>query len=60
MIEQDGKTYAESLEEYYAVCGNTEIKDNAQTAVDNNIDMATRLGLSDDEYKALNQPIRVY
>lgn len=60
MIERDGKTYAESLEEYYATCGESELKENAQQVIDQNIDLASRLGLSDKEYDALKQPIRVY
>jgi hypothetical protein len=60
MIKHDNKEYAESLEEYYALCGNNELKENAQQALDNNVDLASRLGLSDEEYDALKQPIRVY
>ena len=56
----DDETYAESLEEYYATCGNPELKANAQNLVDQNIDTASRLGLSDEEYEKLTQHIRVY
>jgi len=60
MIERDGKTYAESLEEYYALCGDAEHKGGAQQIVNQNIDFTARYGLSDKEYEALKQPRRVY
>jgi hypothetical protein len=60
MITRNGCHYAESLEEYYAICGDAEHKPLAQHMVEQNIDMSVRLGLTDKEYEALKRPIRIY
>jgi hypothetical protein len=59
-IVKDDSNYAESIIEYYAMCGTPELKEAAKEIVDSNIDLVARYGLSDEEYAKLTQPIRVY
>jgi hypothetical protein len=56
----DGTNYAESLEEYYSICGDKEHKPGAQQIMSQNIDLTSRYGLTDKEYEALKQPIQIY
>ncbi len=60
MITRNGRHYAESLEEYYAICEDAEHKAGAQEVLARNIDLVARYGLTDEEYEALKRPIRIY